>query len=75
MFGKRKMSTNDSAIMAMGRANGNLKSLKEKSAFGVSGVGVSRGSKGGKKGEETPNPFNRKDMSLGSAGPVKLVKG
>ena len=60
--GKKKMSVNDRAVMAAGRANGNLK------------FEGSRGGKGGAKGEETPDPFRKRDVSAGRGGPMKFTR-
>lgn len=61
MFGKKsRMSNNDRAVMAMGRANGNLKSK----AFGTTSEGVSRGP-AGKKGKEGPDPFKARTLTVG----------
>jgi hypothetical protein len=63
MFGKKsKMSTNDRAVMAMGRANGNLKGA---SAFGTSSKGESRGTKGGARGKDSPDPFKPRTLKVG----------
>lgn len=60
--GKSKMSTNDRAVMAMGRANGNLKAAK---AFGTSEEGESRGGKGGAKGKETKGTYKPRTLRVG----------
>ena len=55
MFGKKsRMSTNDRAVMAAGRANGNLPRF-----------GGSKGGKGGSKGKETPDPFKPRTLKVG----------
>ena len=57
MFGKKsRMSTNDKFVMSKGKQAGN---------FGTSGSGVSRGTKGGSKGKETPDPFAPRTLKVG----------
>ena len=59
MFAKKsKMSTNDRAVMAMGRANGNLGKRGETFAG-------SKGGKGGTRGKETPDPFKPRTLKVG----------
>ena len=58
MFGKRsKMSVNEKAIIAIGKAAGNLHP----------NFGNSRGP-AGKKGKETPDPYAKRAVSPGKAG-------
>ena len=61
MFGKKsKMSTNDRAVMAMGRANGNLVSGKEGKTYGNT-----RGPDNRKRGKETPDPYKPRTLKVG----------
>jgi hypothetical protein len=63
MFGKKsKMSTNDRAVMALGRKAGNLKGTN---------FGNSHGGKESRSGGN-PNPFRKRAISPGKAGPVKM---
>ena len=70
MFGKKsKMSANDRAVMAMGRANGNLKGpgapFNKKMALSTSDTAP--------RGKAGPNPYRARAVSPGKAGPVKLT--
>jgi hypothetical protein len=57
MFGKKsKMSSNDRAVMALGRKAGNLKGTN---------FGNNHGTKGGSKGTETPNPYKSRTLRVG----------
>lgn len=56
MFGKSKKSSADRFVMRKGREAGN---------FGTSGPGVSKGSKGGTKGKETPDPYKPRTLKVG----------
>ena len=62
MFGKSKKSSNDKFVMAAGRANGNLKGAKP---FGTSSQGESRGTKGGAKGKDSPDPYKPRTLTVG----------
>ena len=65
--GKSKMSANDKAVMAAGRAAGNLKSIKSK-PFSTPRGGANKHGKAG------PNPFGDKPLSLGQVNTFETLK-